>query len=606
MPGPDANEVDFASTGLPRPQAQYPATPGAVKRDFDEYLRDRLTGWLWSDAKRRQELESPASPVGSAAAEASAAPGAAAAAAAAPPPEEALLLQAAFAPQAAVSSQAGAVPPQAAAPMQGGAASPQAEPAPPQAGTTPLQGGSAPPQAGPAPPPEGAGLPLGEAALLQAGAAPPQAGTAPLQGGAAPLQAGPAPLQEAPILDDEPVASADLLSLRRRPLLPLFRPLNSTYPLLMTTGLPRPREHADEAASSLPGLSVTRSTLETPSPRTDIAAAQLRALHLDPNGVDQRPFLHATGQLLALVTRLGQLSDGACSFLSSGRKTEIKEAARTDRRMVKPPDFMFDDTGERDRAGPTPGVASVLSLAEDSVDNERSRVDEHAWNCSVHFPLLRLAVYGGHARATQLLHVVPCTTAAIAKEHARCRGSTAHMVDFCIAFRPSAVAHEDRAARAAADRIDELRFSRPFPSVNHTEYRPLTDAVVGVSVETKRDAADDPTLQMVYWQDALWRHLVNLGPAGLEVAADRFLPSLMVKGAQWYFSAMTMENHRVVFWEAIPLGSTNTALGVYRIIYSIQLITHSMMEPGGFWPWYQTSILRIGGHAGFGGERRGG
>jgi hypothetical protein len=63
----------------------------------------------------------------------------------------------------------------------------------------------------------------------------------------------------------------------------------------------------------------------------------------------------------------------------------------------------FDDSGQRDRLGPTPSVGHVLDLLQEAMRCQGLAHTEHGWNCSVHFPLLKLALHGAGGRKKQLV-----------------------------------------------------------------------------------------------------------------------------------------------------------------------------------------------------------
>jgi len=67
------------------------------------------------------------------------------------------------------------------------------------------------------------------------------------------------------------------------------------------------------------------------------------------------------------------------------------------------PAYMFDDTGERDRLGPSPILSDIMTVVEDAEHCVRTGQTEDGWNALVHHPLLRLSLHGGRRRGPSLL-----------------------------------------------------------------------------------------------------------------------------------------------------------------------------------------------------------
>jgi hypothetical protein len=46
-----------------------------------------------------------------------------------------------------------------------------------------------------------------------------------------------------------------------------------------------------------------------------------------------------------------------------------------------------------------------------------------------------------------------------------------------------------------------------------------------------------------------------------------------------------------ILWREVPMGTTRNVLGIYRIIYAIQLLAQYSRDH--FWPWYLWAVLGI-------------
>lgn len=167
-------------------------------------------------------------------------------------------------------------------------------------------------------------------------------------------------------------------------------------------------------------------------------------------------------------------------------------------------------------------------------------------------------------------------------------------VDFCLHIDPAADGRE------ATRRIDQLRDNCPALCINHTDFAPLASRPVAVSIESKRrDAkqqASEARLQVSVWQAAQWNMLATL--LGSDSSRRQghgqlpsFLPAVIIDGHDWALIATTKEDRRTVLWAEAPFGSTRDVLGVYKIVYGLQVLaTWSRLT---FWPWYKQEVLGI-------------
>jgi len=132
-------------------------------------------------------------------------------------------------------------------------------------------------------------------------------------------------------------------------------------------------------------------------------------------------------------------------------------------------------------------------------------------------------------------------------------------------------------------------------SINHTAYDALLDRPIVVSIETKKAQADEPikaNLQCSVWHIAQWRMLRQLVPP---TALDSlpFLPLLLVHGHEWYFAATSCVRGKIILWVEWPIGTTRDIVGVYQIVYGIQMLAKWAREI--YWPWFKKYVLKLDG-----------
>ncbi|KAI7909025.1 hypothetical protein M9X92_011875 [Pyricularia oryzae] len=166
---------------------------------------------------------------------------------------------------------------------------------------------------------------------------------------------------------------------------------------------------------------------------------------------------------------------------------------------------MFVRIEQRDVLGPTPLISDVLDIVEDA-RRCNSRVEyEDGLICSVHFPLLRLALNGRIGPANELLEVLITTHAKATRRYSPFASQRSRMVDLCLVLCPSNLS-VDPTATAAKKAIDVLRGMLPGSSINHSDAPQLLDPPIALSIEVKRSGGDEQkqTLQVGIWQAAQW------------------------------------------------------------------------------------------------------
>ncbi|KAH7016137.1 uncharacterized protein B0I36DRAFT_254052 [Microdochium trichocladiopsis] len=209
---------------------------------------------------------------------------------------------------------------------------------------------------------------------------------------------------------------------------------------------------------------------------------------------------------------------------------------------------------------------------------------EASWNMLVHWPLLALAL-GRNEQQPQdptqpRVHAMPCTMARLSGD---ARGTK--MIDFCLYIDP--------ADGCDKDRIDELRAQRPSENINHTDYTPLRARPIVLSAESKKPGEQlaEAHLQLAVWQDRQLRLLESdIAPERRKDTMIAFLPSLVIQGHEWWFTAATRHEGATILWTQQHIGSTSTPLGIFQILHGLRHIACWASKI--YWPWFCKHILR--------------
>ncbi|WAO97376.1 Hypothetical protein NCS54_01510100 [Fusarium falciforme] len=252
-------------------------------------------------------------------------------------------------------------------------------------------------------------------------------------------------------------------------------------------------------------------------------------------------------------------------------------------------DFYFSQ--DRDQLGSTPSLEDVNDILQAAAECQGNFHAEPGWNMLVHSEVLRLAFRpAGLPKFEHMVNFMPCSTAGLIDAYLP-SSSVSKKVDFCIYIDP---AHDDDNPPAESQSaVLNSRDQLPDGVINHTDYYPLRDRPIALSIETKRtgEGWDGATLQLSVWQAAHWRLLDLLNsdredePAPLPV----FLPGVIIQGHGWYLVIATRENMKTVCWNKINIGSTDSVIGVYQIICGLQIIRR--WARNSYWPAFRRIIL---------------
>ncbi|KAF4886524.1 hypothetical protein CGCF415_v015119 [Colletotrichum fructicola] len=390
---------------------------------------------------------------------------------------------------------------------------------------------------------------------------------------------------------------------------PTDQPLSQDPDATPTQGRQAPGIYTASLGTQTPTASDHESSLSSvsgqSSPTKRLAAVSLGNAPFDTkeyNSSVQRP---PAGPAFDMFEKMEYLDNNE-GLLPEAMRPVFLEYTKN-RKVSRIGNAAFDNSGQRDALGPTPPIDHVLDLVHEAMRCQELVHTEHTWNCSVHFPLLKLALHGADGRKRQLVDFDSCTHAKpLAAYRSKSGSSTTHMVDFCINLCPrQAGSHHAPAVEA----IDVLRTELTDNSINHTGHNPLLRDPISVSIETKRpdEGGQKQALQMGVWQTAQWRHLEKLVQMRLAANGEPpqtrqerchevlgqldYLPAVLVRGHDWYFAATMREGHKKILWREVSMGSTRNVLGIYRIIYAIQLLAEYSRDH--FWPWYLRAVLGI-------------
>ncbi|KAI3571101.1 hypothetical protein IWW34DRAFT_639902 [Fusarium oxysporum f. sp. albedinis] len=259
---------------------------------------------------------------------------------------------------------------------------------------------------------------------------------------------------------------------------------------------------------------------------------------------------------------------------------------------------------DRDALGCTPmpdAVRQIVSQAAECSENNHPEVN---WNISVHSRVLDMAFEPSGSRPG-LIGSMGSSTASIISEYHRSISRTKR-VDFCIYIDPK----KDPSYGEAESDLDVLSKILLCGVINHTDFFPLRNRPIALSIETKKpgDAWDKAKLQLGTWDAARWaflRHLVETYKAQKARIRDQnpcpmpmditklpdFLPGIIIQGHDWNLVITTQQAGRTMLWQRVLMGSTQSTKGVYQIICCLQLLRQWAEDS--FWPWLRNLLAEL-------------
>lgn len=289
----------------------------------------------------------------------------------------------------------------------------------------------------------------------------------------------------------------------------------------------------------------TTSESEAPSDNSSISrksspTKQLRRLELVDDGfaVDKLvPFDPSLPPELArLIKRIEWISHGVAILPASAKQ------------QVDPRDewlpYAFSEPSQDDTDSLFLPLAKAQLICHRAVQCELRMEDEASWNMEVHHHILRRACRPCGRRG--LVDFMSTTTAKIAKHYCP-KNAPAKMVDFCLFVDP---AQDNKDGAGARQRIADLRSHQPHMTINHTDYAPLCDLPIAVSIETKRTGSDwEPAkIQMGTWQSSQLRAVASvemsaaITAAAFGPASIRYYPGIIIQGHDWQFVATAVRD----------------------------------------------------------------
>lgn len=274
------------------------------------------------------------------------------------------------------------------------------------------------------------------------------------------------------------------------------------------------------------------------------------------------------------------------------------------RNVLRQP-HLVDNTDQRHELGQLPPIDILVDIWEEAQKCERKGHSEASWNCAVHYPLLKAALRYAKVNRKDGTNAKECiknfeistmnvTTAQIVQRYAPSTMGTRHdkRVDFCVYIDPLE-------GSPLSDSLYQAAQASPHLSINHTDYTPLINCPISLSIETKRtgEGWQAALAQTSIWLSAQWKRLQELAQVSDGTDSLAFLPAIIVQGHDWMFIAATRGDEldkgmdrETIIWSKVLLGSTDGFQGICQIVTVLQRLAGWSAET--YWHWFQDKILQ--------------
>ncbi|SCO92822.1 uncharacterized protein FRV6_16950 [Fusarium oxysporum] len=313
---------------------------------------------------------------------------------------------------------------------------------------------------------------------------------------------------------------------------------------------------------------------------------QIRALRNAEDGIDTRELSalkDPSPSLKAFIKKMKQVAKGR-GMLSPSVRDAIAGHSNEDVAELDD-DFYF--SSDRDLLGHTPSLEEVTEIHQAAAECQGYDHAETTWNSWVHSPVLRLALKDpGSSVFRQIVGYMPCSTASILPDYLPSL-KIAKKVDFCIYIDPA----YDQKHSGSSTLISSMCDRMVDGSINHTDYTPLAERPLAVSIETKKlgENWNKATLQMSVSQAAQWNliHEITVPGTRPNEALD-YIPGIIIQGHNWFLVITTREGKKTVFWNKLDLGATDTIEGIYKLVYGLQVLREWARET--YWPAFRNRV----------------
>lgn len=291
------------------------------------------------------------------------------------------------------------------------------------------------------------------------------------------------------------------------------------------------------------------------------------------------------------------------NIVEEGKKISSGEKIRPVYRISQDQDQDLDlGSGPASKAALLRELDVLCDVVKESQRASPGGYSEAHWNTRVHSAIMVAAIEADTPRDKRSAQVFDTTAAGIASgcipRNVNGRSLEAKMVDYCIVLsdpdirqrctgavvanmQPSKVRRTKLSATSSASSVSasdnnsiaSSTQTRPAAddrmhpnSINHSEYYPLRDQPIAVSIETKKPNGSDEEAktQLSVWVSA---HLLRLHQLfNKPQPIPLWLPLLYVRGSQWQLCFAVEREHCIDIIEAYKIEGTSTLLGCYKVL----------------------------------------
>ncbi|KAL6366254.1 hypothetical protein LRP88_00099 [Fusarium phalaenopsidis] len=224
----------------------------------------------------------------------------------------------------------------------------------------------------------------------------------------------------------------------------------------------------------------------------------------------------------------------------------------------------------------------ICSIRRRTVKCKTRISHESSWNDSVHSPLLEIALDEGDEDVTYE-NITQC------RIYPELRDPDPFLKDAKVDYGMFIEPHEGSRLYSL---IQRFKFLNQNNRVAHVKLSDERNTPIAISIETKNPKSNGELsgpAQLGTWVRAHFRHLESLPRVSREGLP--ILPIVFINGANWRVDFAERRHDRMIIWESIKIGSSDSSHGCYVITAALRRLAKWCRDE--YVPWWERALAGL-------------
>ncbi|KAK4169491.1 hypothetical protein QBC43DRAFT_365928 [Cladorrhinum sp. PSN259] len=297
-------------------------------------------------------------------------------------------------------------------------------------------------------------------------------------------------------------------------------------------------------------------------------STQMLRLALEPDGIITRYFnpddLRELPEQLATLVIALDIVYYMPGIIPYSHKDALTAEVKTNHSRAIP-DFKFAAPNHLENLPhPPPSHSDIKALFSWACHCAHENKPESSWYTEVHFPTLQLAIHGSMRHNEQLMDVANVINHC-GQTHLRTRpiafGVVSKRSDYIAGGGDGGEARLQVGTWSAGMwKLLEVLVRRRFDQFGPTPEEAVRMATIGMDCEANPGNVAVPYAAAV---DAVVASNLSRLP---------FLPAVVVRGHEWYYTFTTREGEKTVLWRELPFGETARLVDIYKVFAGLRVL----------------------------------